>query len=169
MTEKEIEKALDNYFKRKSDLYNKIVTEKNTYKKVEDMLKYYNRFKKRIKFIQNNMDNIILKKSSGISEMSGGSFEYKSDLEKKEEIREQNKKLIGKYQTIVNLIDEALEEIKDDEYYKIIELRYFENETIENISKILHTADRNIRRHRNRLINELSEIIFPEEILEKIL
>jgi Sigma-70, region 4. len=169
MTDKEIEKALDKYFQKKSNLYNKIVTEKNTYKKVEDMLRYYNRFKKRIIYIQDNMDNVILKKISGISSMGEGNFEYKSDIEKKEEIKEQNQKQLEKYKILVQLIERGLEEIKNDEYYKIIELRYFENETIENISEILSSSIRSVKRHRNRLINELCEILFPEEVLEKFL
>jgi len=168
MTEKEIEKALDKYFKKKSELYNKIITEKNTYKKVEDMLRYYNRFKRRIIFIENNMDNIILKKASGISELSSGSFTYKSDLEKKEDIREQNQKLINKYQAIIDLVDCALSEIKDDEYFKVIELRYFEKKNNEEISEELNIGMTSVKRHRNRLVYDLCEIIFPEEVLEKI-
>ena len=169
MTDKEIEKALDKYFQKKSNLYNKIVTEKNTYKKVEDMLRYYNRFKKRIIYIQDNMDNVILKKISGISSMGEGNFEYKSDIEKKEEIREQNQKQLERYKILVQLIERGLEEIRNDEYYKIIELRYFENGTIENISEELKYSVATVKRNRNRLVNELCEILFPEEVLEKFL
>ena len=167
--DKEIEKALDKYFQKKSNLYNKIVTEKNTYKKVEDMLRYYNRFKKRIIYIQDNMDNVILKKISGISSMGEGNFEYKSDIEKKEEIREQNQKQLERYKILVQLIERGLEEIRNDEYYKIIELRYFENGTIENISEELKYSVATVKRNRNRLVNELCEILFPEEVLEKFL
>lgn len=169
MTEKELEKALDKYFQKKSNLYNKIVTEKNTYKKVEDMLKYYNRFKKRIIYIQDNIDNIILKKSTKPITWGDSISEYKSELEKIEDIKEQNQKRLEKYKILVQLVETALEEIKDDKYFRIIELRYFDKKNIEDIAEILNTTDRNIKRHRTRLVTDLCEIIFPEEILEKIL
>lgn len=168
MDEKKIEKIVDKCLDRKLKSYNKIIEEKSTYKKVEGMLKHYKRFERRITFIENNMDNIILKKSSGILAFGSDNFIYKSDLEKKEEIREQNKKLISKYQTVIDLVDAGLKEIENDQYYKIIELRYLKKESIENISEILNCGVATVKRNRNRLINELCEIIFPEEILEKI-
>lgn len=168
MDEKKIEKIVDKCLDRKLKPYNAIVEEKSTYKKVEDILRKYDRFKKRIIYLENNLENIILKKNSTISGLGGHSFEYKSDLEKKEDIREQNKKLIARYQEIIDLADQGLEEIKKDKYYKIIELRYFEKEMIENISEKLNVSERSVKRHRNRLISELCTILFPEETLENI-
>ncbi|PID67140.1 MAG: hypothetical protein CR959_01730, partial [Fusobacteriales bacterium] len=111
---------------------------------------------------------VILKKSVGIAGTIGGSsFEHKSEIEKIEEIKEQNKILLEKLYRVIELIEFGLNEIKNDKYYEIITMMYFDKMTYEQIAEKLNLSDKTVKRHRNRLVNELSLIIFPDEILEK--
>jgi len=166
MNQKQIEKIVEKYIDGK---LKKLTEEKNTYKKVENLLKYYNRFIRRIDLIEANLNNIVLKKSTGFTDIPKTNNAFKSEMEKKEEIEESLLRRLEKYKILVQLVETALEEIKDDKYFKIIELRYFDKKNIEEIAEILNTTDRSIKRHRTRLITDLCEIIFPEETLDKIL
>ena len=62
--------------------------------------------------------------------------------------------------------ENALKFIKKDKYYRIIELKYFENYSVEEICNELNISEKTFRSHRNRLIDSLSLYLFPKEILE---
>ncbi|MBC8589344.1 hypothetical protein [Paratissierella segnis] len=65
-------------------------------------------------------------------------------------------------------IDNALDKVREDKYFKIIELKYLEQKakTDEELAEILEKDQSTITRNRNRLINELKTILFPESIKE---
>lgn len=65
-------------------------------------------------------------------------------------------------------IDNALNKVKDDKYYRIIELKYIKQEakTDEEIAEILEKDQSTISRNRNRLMNAIKTILFPESIKE---
>ena len=165
MNQKQIEKIVEKYIDGK---LKKLTEEKNTYKKVENLLKYYNRFIRRIDLIEANLDNIVLKKSTGFTDIPKTNNAFKTEMEKKEEIKESLLRRLEKYKILVQLVETAMEEIKDDKYFKIIELRYFDKKNIEEIAEELGIGVTSVKRHRNRLVTDLCEIIFPEETLEKI-
>jgi RNA polymerase sigma factor (sigma-70 family) len=71
-------------------------------------------------------------------------------------------------------IERALEQIKDDRYYRIIELKYFEkninqdSHTYDEIARILQKDESTIRRNKNRLISKLKLYLFGAEALTKL-
>jgi len=65
-------------------------------------------------------------------------------------------------------IENALDKVKSDKYYKIIEFKYLKQEarTDEELAEKLNKDQSTITRNRNRLMNELKTILFPESIKE---
>lgn len=66
-------------------------------------------------------------------------------------------------------IDNALDKIRDDKYFDIIQLKYLNKEedklnTDEEIAERINKERRTIIRNRKRLINKLITIFFPESI-----
>ena len=66
-------------------------------------------------------------------------------------------------------IDNALDKIKNDKYFDIIQLKYLNKEddklnTDEEIAERINKERRTIIRNRKRLINKLITIFFPESI-----
>ena len=62
-------------------------------------------------------------------------------------------------------IEIALEEIKNDIYYEIIPMIYFDNETREYIAEYFNTSTKTITRNKNRLINILKLRLFSDDVI----
>lgn len=71
-------------------------------------------------------------------------------------------------QKLVVRIDEALESIKDDIYYDIIPLTYFDDETRENIADKFNTTERTISRNKGRLVNQLKVKLFSDDVIYEL-
>lgn len=69
---------------------------------------------------------------------------------------------------LIALIDSALNTIKDDEYYYIIEQKYFKKKTFEDISEEVDKDVSTISRNRSRLINKISILLFSDEVLSNL-
>ena len=70
---------------------------------------------------------------------------------------------------LVNKVEEALDEIKEDPYYDIIQMFYFENETRESIALTLDITVRTVARNKRRLGNELKVKLFSDDCIREIL
>ena len=68
----------------------------------------------------------------------------------------------------VKLVDLALDAIKKDDYSLIIDMYYFENKTLEEIAEFYDVNIKTIRRHKEKLIDKISKIIFSESFLKKL-
>ena len=80
------------------------------------------------------------------------------------------KKLNDKYaQRITAQIDAALEEIKDDPYYDIIVMTYFNNDLRETIAGTFGTTVTTISRNKKRLLIELEKRITPSDFIMDLL
>ena len=62
-------------------------------------------------------------------------------------------------------IEIALEEIKDDIYYDIIPMIYFENRTREDIAEHFNTSTKTITRNKNKLVNQLKLRLFSDDVI----
>lgn len=60
-------------------------------------------------------------------------------------------------------IESALKTIENDCYYSIIEYKYFDNMTLEDIAEILEVDVSTVSRQRNRLVTRLKWLLFPED------
>ena len=70
---------------------------------------------------------------------------------------------------LVNKVEEALDEIREDPYYDIIQMFYFENETRESIALTLDITVRTVARNKRRLVNELKVKLFSDDCIREIL
>ena len=69
----------------------------------------------------------------------------------------------------IRMIDDALESISDDPYFQIIELKYFNGWTHEQIAEYFDVQPAAISKQRKRLINKLRPLIFPNEYISELL
>lgn len=69
---------------------------------------------------------------------------------------------------IVKIMDKALDDIKDDLYYDVIPMIYFENQTRENIAEYFGTTVTTISRNKVRLINKLKVRLFSDDVIYEL-
>lgn len=65
-------------------------------------------------------------------------------------------------------IEAALATIRSDYYYEIISLTYFEGMTREEVAGCFNTSLTTISRNKKRLINDLSAILFSDDMIYEI-
>lgn len=66
------------------------------------------------------------------------------------------------------LVRRALERVKADPYYEIIELKYFERWTHEKIAEHFNVDVSVISKRRTKLINQLRPIIFSDDFIREL-
>lgn len=66
-------------------------------------------------------------------------------------------------------INQAMKLIENDDYYGVIESRYFDKMTFDEISEIYDCQSKNISKQRNKLVRILARELFPEEVLKEII
>lgn len=65
---------------------------------------------------------------------------------------------------IVQLLDACFEQLRQDPNFDIIELKYFENFTDEQIAEFKNCDKSTVWRQRNELIHKLSYMLFPNQL-----
>lgn len=70
--------------------------------------------------------------------------------------------------TLVRKIEEALEDISDDIYYKIIPMFYFERQTREYIADYFGTTVTTISRNKTKLVNQLKVKLCCEDVIYEL-
>lgn len=68
----------------------------------------------------------------------------------------------------VEMIDKALKEIQDNEYYEIIPMRYFENQSREKVAEYFDVSTTTITRHQRELLERLSVLIFSDDVIYEL-
>ena len=164
MNKEEICKIIDDKLESKiKDLKNI----NSPYRKVEVILKNYKNFQKMLNSLREQLNHIdIVKRTNVDSTKPVGYVDYKTDIEKKEDIKDRINEEILMYENRISKTEKALDFIKKDKYYRIIELKYFKNYSVEDICEELDITEKTYRSHRNRLIDSLTLYLFPKEILE---
>ena len=142
------------------------------FRKTEWLIRYYPSYKALIK---EKKAKILLLQKHGIQEFSKSivvlsSASNHKDLEDllEEEI-DKNIKQVEWLTKVVELIDIGLAEVKNEPYYKIIEFRYWENWTMEQIADYYYTATTTIYRNRDKLISKIKNVVFAGYKLEEII
>ena len=67
----------------------------------------------------------------------------------------------------ISLVDKGMAALKYDPYYRILEMRYFEGRTQEDIAVEFGCSQVTISNNKNRLIRELSMRLFPNQIIDE--
>lgn len=150
---------------------NKIKIEMPYYKRVELLLYNYENLKEAVKQKEEAIKELEI---YGLPEKSKSIVMYSSvggnsQADRYSELKEKYK--IEKMETERDLkrIDNALDKIRDDKYFGIIQYKYLSTEeekisTDDKLAEILNKDRTTIVRNRKRLINKLSIILFPESI-----
>ncbi|MFC4355321.1 hypothetical protein ACFO0S_09705 [Chryseomicrobium palamuruense] len=144
------------------------------FQKTETLLYNYNHFKSAVEDKKQQMKEIekvgIAGKSKDITIYSGqgGSNESKSNHEKAEEKLDSIQTSIYVTQNFIRLIDSAIDMIRDDPYFDIIRMKYFEGKSREAIAEHFDVDASTISRNKNRLVNTLQIRLFSDEVIFQI-
>ena len=150
---------------------NMVRKELTYYKRVELLLYNYENLKEAIKQKEEDIEYID---KNGLPEKSGSIVVYSTvgGVSKEDRYLELKERYIRKKieaERDLKRIDNALDKIRDDKYFDIIQLKYLNKEedklnTDEEIAERINKERRTIIRNRKRLINKLITIFFPESI-----
>ena len=138
--------------------------QKIIFRKMEEILRNYPKYQKRIEVEIENLKNPQIKKSCGPGGQGGNSYDYKSEVEQIEELKQRISNNIRRYEEIIFRIDECLNMVQDHKDYNFIKMRYFDNKTYEEIAEKLEVSVMSTYRMRNSILSVL-EIHFKTQRL----
>ena len=138
--------------------------QKIIFRKMEEILRNYPKYKKRIEVEIENLKNPQIKKSCGPGGQGGGSYDYKSEMEQIEELKQRISNNISRYEEIIFRINECLSMVKDHKDYGFIQMKYFDKMTYEEIAEKLGVSLMCTYRMRNNILSAL-EIHFKTQRL----
>lgn len=151
-------------------------TEKTAYQKTEQLLYNYNNFKRIIAERMLEIENLrkygVPQRSTSIVEYSprgsvpGDTVLPEETVEKA--IQNVQASVEGTVQAVA-LIDKCMAALKDDPYYPILEMRYIEGRTQEDIADILNCSQVTVSKNKSRLIKELSIRLFPNQVINEMM
>jgi len=70
---------------------------------------------------------------------------------------------------VIALIDKCMAALRFDPYYKILEMRYFEGRTQEDIAVTFGCNQTTIARNKSRLVKELAMRLFPDQVANEMM
>ena len=130
--------------------------QKIIFRKMEDILYSYNKYINKIKKDLEYFNNPVLLKSYNVEKISGSGFmEVKSDMERIEELKVRISNDISRHEEILFRIDSALDMVKDHKDYSIIDMKYLNNMSYEDISEKLGVSLKTVYEMRNRILGAL--------------
>lgn len=138
--------------------------QKIIFRKMEDILSNYPKYQKRIEVEIKNLKNPQIKKSCGPGGQSGNNYDYKSEVEQIEELKQRISNNISRYKEIIFRIDECLNMVQDHKDYNFIQMKYFDKMTYEEIAEKLGVSLMSTYRMRNNILSTL-EIHFKTQRL----
>ena len=138
--------------------------QKIIFRKMEEILRNYPKYQKRIKMEIENLQNPQLKKSCGPGGHYGNNYDFKSEMEQIEELKQRISNNISRYEEIIFRIDECLSMVQDHKDYNFIKMKYFDKKTYEEIADILKISLKSTYGIRNRILGAL-EIHFKTQRL----
>lgn len=151
--------------------------EKSAYQRTEQLLFNYNNFRKIIKQKEQEIEDIrkygVCERGSAVVQYGGNSGGTPRGIVLDEErvedaIRNVQRSMTSTVEAIA-LIDKNMSELQYDPYYKILEMRYFEGRTQEDIAVEFKCTQQNIAYHKSRLVKELSIKLFPDKVISEYL
>ena len=138
--------------------------QKIIFRKMEEILRNYPKYQKRIEVEIENLKNPHIKKSCGPGGQGGNNYDYKSEVEQIEELKQRISNNISRYEEIIFRINECLSMVQDHKDYGFIQLKYFDNKAYEEIADALNISLKSTYGMRNRILEAL-EIHFKTQRL----
>lgn len=71
--------------------------------------------------------------------------------------------------SFIQEVEKSLANLKNDPDYRIVELKYFDKRTHEEIAEIIGVDPKTVTRRKNRIIKRLSFMLFPCEAINELL
>lgn len=145
------------------------------YKKTEKLLYNYRGFKR---IVQEKMEEIEDLRKYGVPEKSVSIVEYspKSGTHVTRTVEETVDAAIANVQRsvegtvqVIALIDKCMDALKSDPYYKILEMRYFEGRTQEDIALEFGVTQVTISTNKSRLVKALAMRLFPDQVISEMM
>ena len=174
MNEKDIDRIADKIIERmKTDREIKTEKQLTPFQKTEKLLSELSLLKGAI-----DSKNMLIEdlKKEGISIQKKktevnvqASKIYLSELEKVENRIEKLKEEIVRIENVVNMVERALDTIRNNKYYNIIAMKYFDELTFEHISEKLNISVITAKRYKNKMIRQLQLVIFSDDVIKNIL
>ena len=154
----------------------KAKSEKTAYQKTEQLLFNYLGFKR---IVEERKQEIIDLRTHGVPGKSGSIVQYSPksgtvhgtvlpEESVEAAVRTVEASVQGTVQAVA-LIDKCMAALKNDPYYEILEMRYFEGRTLEDIGVYFGCDHTTISRNKNRLVRELSMRLFPDEVTKEMM
>ena len=174
MNEKDIDRIADKIIERmKTDKEIKTEKQLTPFQKTEKLLSELALLKGAIDSKNMLIEDLkkegisIQKRETGVNVQS--SKVYLSELEKVENRIEKLQKEIVRIENVVNMVERALGTIRNNKYYDIIEMKYFDDLTFEHISEKLNISVITAKRYKNKMIRQLQLVIFSDDVIKNIL
>ena len=174
MNEKDIDKIADKIIERmKNEKEIKAEKQLTPFQKTEKLLSELSLLKGAIDSKNMLIEDLkkegisIQKKETGVNVQS--SKVYLSELEKVENRIENLQEEITRIENVVNMVERALGTIRNNKYYDIIEMKYFDDLTFEHISEKLDISVITAKRYKNKMIRQLQLVIFSDDVIKNIL
>ena len=149
---------------------------KSAYQKTEQLLYNYSGFKRIVKEKELEIETLrkygVPQKSTSIVEYSPGSGTVKGIVLEEDAVEAAVRNVQASVQDtvqVISLIDKCMDSLKYDPYYSILEMRYFEGRTQEDIADELGCSQKTISINKNRLVKELSMRLFPNQAINEML
>lgn len=150
--------------------------ERSAYQKTEQLLYNYNGLKRvvedRMKEIEEIKQYGVPTKSKSITQFGGASGTVKGIVLEEESVEAAVRTRLASVQDTVQVIDQidkCLDVLRKDQYFDILEMRYFEGRTQEDIAVYYGCSQVTISNNKNRLVKELSLLLFPDEVVNEIM
>lgn len=151
-------------------------TEKTAYQKTEQLLYNYKAFQRIIKERMLEIETIkqygVPKKSTSVVEYSPKTGTVHGITLEEESVEQAVRTVQASVQDTVQaiaLIDKCMAALKNDPYYCILEMRYFEGRTQEDIADYLGCSQVTVSKNKSRLIKELSIRLFPNQAIGEMM
>ena len=151
-------------------------TERTAYQKTEQLLYNYMGFKK---IVEERQLEIAELREFGVPQKCGGVTEYvqKGGMpcgivlpeESVENAVRTVQESVRDTVRVIALIDKCMTALRFDPYYKVLEMRYFEGRTQEDIAVSFGCNQATIARNKSRLVKELAMRLFPDQVANEIL
>ena len=160
----------------KASVSEKPKQEKTAYQKTEQLLYNYRGFQRIVEERKQEIDDLrrygVPQKCGSVGERVCSSPVQSGIVlpEESVEIAMHNveKSVQGTVQAIT-LIDKCMASLRNDPYYSILEMRYFEGRTQEDIAVSLGCNQTTVARNKSRLIKELAMRIFPNQVIDEMM
>lgn len=144
--------------------------EKTAYQKTEQLLYNYNGFRKIVKERMEEIEDLRkfgVPRNLGVSEfVQKGGLPHGIVLEEEsveDAVRAVQRSVQGTV-NVIELIDKCMGALKSDPYYRVLEMRYFEGRTQEDIAVSFGCNQATIARNKSRLVKELAMRLFPDQV-----